>query len=146
MQRNDAAPVSCFFFCFYFLVAFFWLTVFVHNPCSASARRTVYLIQCAVAHGLLRSFRVVKHKIFCQSYQQLRGCTPNSWPVSFTVLRPWIASSATLALNSPVKLLRFVSLITCSLLQQVTILIDCPEIGIHYSIARRIKAKRARDV
>src|SRR5674476_231485 len=44
------------------------------------------------------------------------GCTPNSWPISFTVLMPRIASRATLALNSPLKFLRFVSLTTCSFL------------------------------
>lgn len=57
--------------------------------------------------------------------------TPNSWPIWFTVLMPRIASSATLALNSPVKFLRFVSLISCSLLQQVTTLIYCLKIGVH---------------
>src|SRR5450759_5271511 len=61
------------------------------------------------------------------------GCTPNSWPISFTVLMPRIASSATLALNSPVKFLRFVSLITCSFLQQATILMYCLKIGVHYT-------------
>ncbi len=35
----------------YVPVVFFWLTVFVHNLCSASARCSVYLIRCAVAHG-----------------------------------------------------------------------------------------------
>ena len=52
---------------------------------------------------------------------------------------PRIASSATLALNSPVKFLRFVSLITCSFLQQATILIHCLKIGVHYKHHVRFK-------
>ena len=46
---------------------------------------------------------------------------------------PRSASSATLALKSPLKFLRLLSLITCSFFQQATILIHCPEIGVHYN-------------
>lgn len=72
MQRNGAAPVFCFFFCFYFRVSFFFLTVFINNLCSASARRTVDLVRRGIAQRLVRSFRVVKYKVFRQSYQQFR--------------------------------------------------------------------------
>ncbi len=41
---------------------------------------------------------------------------------------------ATLALNSPLKFLRFDSLTTRSFLQQATILIHCPENGVHYNL------------
>ena len=71
MQRNGAAPVL-FLFLFLFLVSFFFLTEFIHNPCSAPARCTVDLIRRAVAQRLVRSFRVVKHKVFCQPHQQFR--------------------------------------------------------------------------
>ena len=46
---------------------------------------------------------------------------------------------ATLALNLPLKFLRFDSLITRSFLQQATILIHCPENGVHYNLPTRVK-------
>ena len=61
------------------------------------------------------------------------GCTPSSWAISFTVLIPRTASSATLALYWPLKFLRFRSLTTCSFLSQATILnYYYPKIGVHY--------------
>ena len=46
---------------------------------------------------------------------------------------PRIASRATRALNSLLKRLRDVSLTTCFFLRQATRLIQCPEIGVHYT-------------
>jgi len=51
--------------------------------------------------------------------------------ISFTVLTSRIASSAILALNSPLKFLRFLSLTTCPFLLQATILNYYPEFGVH---------------
>jgi len=63
------------------------------------------------------------------------GASENSWAISFSVLVPQIASSATFALCWLVKLLRLFSLIACSFLLQATILNYCPEIGVHYTFA-----------
>jgi len=71
MQRNCPAPLLLLF-----LSEFFCLTEFGHNPCSASARCTVDIIWCAIAQRLVRSFRVVKHKVFRQSLRSLLRTTP----------------------------------------------------------------------
>ena len=65
MQRNGAAPVFCFFLCFWGSVC--GLTELIHNPCSASTRCPVDLVRRHVIQRLVSSLRVVKHKVVRQS-------------------------------------------------------------------------------
>src|SRR3989338_7248504 len=125
------------------LAVFYWLIpdFFLSQSSSIFSRPISEYSRSGLAEGSAGfGPRLVSNRLdacACSSFFHMPtcvGCTPYSWPISFTVLMPRIASRATLALNSPVKFLRFVSLITCSFLQQATILIYCLIIGVHYNL------------
>ena len=141
-------------FCFYllFLIIFFG-AVLIHDACSAAASCPVGLIRGAVVQRPVRPYTVVSDwtmdrwfsvPAWHQTDFLPAPAIPSStnqpvWDAlqiidhNIHIFLPRLPSMVTLALNSSLKFLRFVSLTTRSFLQLATILIHCPENGIHYS-------------